>query len=49
MEDETERLDVEVILAGVSCLHRRMEECHPGCGHWHCPDCGLSWDDDGEG
>lgn len=25
------------------CDHRRMKECHPGCGHYACP-CGLSWD-----
>lgn len=31
------------------CEHPRMAECHPGCGHWSCPDCGLSWDDWGEG
>jgi hypothetical protein len=29
----------------VSCDHRNMQECHPNCcGHFHCPDCGLSWD-----
>lgn len=22
-----------------------MRECHPGCRHFSCPDCGLSWDD----
>lgn len=22
-----------------------MQECHPGCGHWHCADCGLSFDE----
>jgi len=26
------------------CLHRRMVECHPGCGHLYCPRCGLDWD-----
>lgn len=39
----------QVILVGLSCLHVRMRECHPGCGHWSCPDCDLSWDDGGEG
>jgi hypothetical protein len=33
------------VLSGLSCEHPRMSECHPGCGHWHCPDCGLLWDD----
>jgi len=27
-----------------TCEHPRMRECHPGCGHYHCPDCGLTWD-----
>ena len=31
------------------CPHRRMRECHRGCGHWSCPDCGLGFDDMGEG
>lgn len=31
------------------CTHRRMRECHRGCGHLRCPDCGLSFDDFGEG
>lgn len=26
------------------CEHKRMKECHPGCGHYYCPDCDLSWD-----
>jgi hypothetical protein len=26
------------------CDHRRMRTCCPGCGHWACPDCGLSYD-----
>jgi len=21
----------------------------PSCGHWHCDDCGLGWDEWGEG
>lgn len=37
-----------VLLKGLSCTHPRMRECHPGCGHWTCPDCRLYWDD-GEG
>ena len=33
----------------VGCAHPNMVECHPGCcGHFHCPDCGLSWDDGAE-
>ena len=35
-----------------NCPHRRMREhClvkGKGCGHWECPDCGLSWDDASE-
>jgi hypothetical protein len=27
------------------CKHERLAECHPGCGHWSCPDCDFSWDD----
>lgn len=32
------------------CDHLRMGQCHPptkdkpGCGHFSCPDCNLSWD-----
>ncbi len=33
------------LLRGLTCAHRRMRECHVGCGHWSCPDCGLDWDD----
>ena len=33
------------VLNGLQCLHSRMGECHPGCGHWHCPDCGLTYDE----
>lgn len=36
---------VDAVLRGVSCLHPRMRECHRGCGHWVCPDCGLFYDD----
>ena len=37
------------------CEHPNMYECcppegdKPGCGHWHCDDCGLGWDDYAEG
>ena len=37
------------------CEHPNMAECHPpsdgkpGCRHWSCPDCDLSWDEEGEG
>ncbi len=34
---------------GALCLHNRMRECHPGCGHYKCPDCGLTWDESAEG
>lgn len=30
------------------CEHE-MIECHPGCGHWMCAKCGLSFDDAAEG
>lgn len=33
------------ILVGLGCTHSRMRECHPGCGHFECPDCGLTWDE----
>lgn len=36
---------VEAILRGITCLHPRMRECHRGCGHWLCPDCGLFYDE----
>lgn len=26
------------------CDHRDMCECHVGCGHYNCPNCGLSFD-----
>lgn len=32
-----------------NCTHPRMAECCPGCGHWSCPDCDLSWDQGAEG
>jgi hypothetical protein len=37
------------------CSHPNLRECcppkdgKPGCGHWHCDDCELGWDDWGEG
>jgi len=30
---------------GAMCSHKNMTECHEGCGHFHCPDCDLCWDD----
>jgi hypothetical protein len=38
-------LEGELNFQGVACDHQRMIECHPGCGHFYCPDCGLTWDD----
>ena len=34
--------------AGAFCDHRKMRECHSGCGHFSCP-CGVSWDEGAEG
>lgn len=40
---------------GATCAHPRMRcpngesGCGKDCGHWWCPDCGLSWDDGFEG
>lgn len=37
------------------CEHPNMAQCcppsgdAPGCGHWHCDDCGLSWDEGFDG
>lgn len=31
--------------AGATCEHLKMDECCDGCGHWHCPDCGLAFDE----
>jgi len=37
------------------CEHPSMMQCcppsgdAPGCGHWHCPDCDLSWDEASDG
>lgn len=33
---------------GAFCKHEGMAECHPGCGHFHCP-CGVEWDDGADG
>jgi hypothetical protein len=40
-----------LILRGLSCSHRRMRYCcHPrDCGHLHCHDCGLFWDEGSDG
>lgn len=35
--------------AGATCDHQNMSECHESCGHFYCDDCGLSWDEFGEG
>lgn len=32
-------------LAGNACEHPSMRECCDDCGHWHCPDCDLDFDD----
>lgn len=43
-----------VVPEGAMCTHPNMYECHPatadrpGCGHFYCPDCGLTWDDGAE-
>ena len=41
----SKKIEVETALAGMDCDHPNMKECHPKCGHWECPDCGLSFDD----
>ena len=38
-----------VLPSGAFCNHEAMTECCEGCGHFHCPSCGLSWDDFAEG
>lgn len=43
------KTEADDVLKGLECEHPRMFECHPSCGHFHCPDCDLSWDDYGEG
>ena len=30
---------------GATCEHPNMRECHEGCGHYYCSDCGLSFDE----
>ena len=35
----------ETLPAGATCEHLKMRECCEGCGHWHCDDCGLSFDE----
>ncbi len=34
---------------GATCNHEHMMECCEGCGHFHCPECGLTWDEFAEG
>ncbi len=38
-------LQLSELLKGITCDHPNMAECHKGCGHWTCPDCGVSFDD----
>ena len=45
LEDHGPAPDPGVVLHGLDCTHPHMHECHPGCGHLSCPDCGLEWDD----
>jgi hypothetical protein len=40
---------MEDLLFALGCAHEAMTECCDGCGHFHCPDCGLSWDEAAEG
>jgi hypothetical protein len=40
---------VAVCLVGLTCEHRQLRECHPGCGHFWCSQCGLTWDEAAEG
>ena len=43
-EPEVERFPSR-FWANISCDHKRMKSCcTPSCGHYHCPDCGVSWD-----
>lgn len=39
-------LFITIIPAGAACDHLNMDECHLNCGHWCCPDCGLTWNDE---
>ena len=36
---------LQPIPAGATCEHPKMRECHEGCGHWSCSDCGLGFDE----
>jgi hypothetical protein len=47
MDDIREKCHLleEIVPEGAVCTHPKMIECHRGCGHYHCPDCGLTWDD----
>ena len=38
-------VNVDIILRGLGCTHSRMNECHPGCRHFYCSDCGVTWDE----
>jgi hypothetical protein len=33
---------IAMVPEGATCAHPNMCEC---CGHYHCPDCRLTWDD----
>lgn len=36
----------QVVLRGLTCSHRRMRYCcKRPCGHLHCPDCDMTWDE----
>ena len=35
-------------LVDAFCTHPDVDECCPGCGHYSCHGCGLSWDDHAE-
>ena len=43
------RAPLDTVLIGLTCEHVDMVECHPGCGHFSCPTCGLTWDEYAEG
>lgn len=45
LSPKVEKLDIDKIM----CKHKRMVECHPGCGHFHCQDCDITWDEGAEG
>jgi hypothetical protein len=40
---------VKPIVIPQQCEHRRMRECHKGCGHYVCPDCGFFYDNASDG